>query len=81
MNLYLVTNTTAKIDQFDAMVVAATTPENAVKLHPAGVNGWQNEAITKVWTTDTTTALTCVHIGTAKRGTRTGILLASFNAG
>ena len=80
MNLYLVTNTTAKIDQFAAMIVAANTPEDAIRIHPAGVNGWQNEAIARVWTTDTT-ALTCVRIGTAKRGTRKGVVLASFNAG
>ena len=78
MNLYLVTNTIASYDQYDAMVVAAETPAQAMRIHPAGAGGWDNEPIHRVWGPRN---LTCERIGTAGKFIKAGVILASFKAG
>lgn len=67
MKLYLVTqNVMNGYDTYDAAVVAAHTPAAAKAMHPQGVPDEKVQA---------------ELIGTAKRGQKQELILASFNAG
>ena len=88
MNLYLLTQTeTVGYDTFDAMVVAAKSEDEARKIHPYNNSSlrpdedpWDEEPFFASWAL-TPEAVTVTLLGVAKRGTKAGIILTSFNAG
>ena len=76
MKLWLINRTDhVDYDEWDAAVVAAETEQQASDTHPNGVpthwGGWP----------DDTSLIEVTLIGTAKRGTKAGVICASFNAG
>ena len=73
MKLYLISqDRNCGYDSYDSAVVAATTPEKARLIIPGNdKDTWcKNEF-----------DVTVTEIGTAARGTKAGVILASFNAG
>lgn len=77
MKLFLLERTeTIDYDEYDSCVVCAKNEEEAKEisikeLHEDTFSGW----------TDNKSVISATEIGTAKRGTKVGIILASFNAG
>jgi hypothetical protein len=63
-------------DTYDSVVVAAHSEEEAKSIHPDYPDKWD-----KIYWADTPEQVTCTLIGTAVRGTKVGVILASFNAG
>lgn len=83
MNLYLISqDVNNDYDTYDSAVVAAKSEDEAKQLHPRGndekvsefdgMGGSTWAAIENVQ---------CIKIGTAVKGTKQGVILASFNAG
>ena len=76
MNLYLLSqNINNGLDTFDACVVAAPDSETAKNILPQGdryegCSGWAIPRHVKA-----------IKIGKTKKGTKQGVILASFNAG
>lgn len=63
-------------DTYDSCVVAAQSPAKAKAIHPSGTTDrkkWHN------WAHPSAIKVEC--IGTAKRGIKPGVIVASFNAG
>ena len=80
MKLFLLTQTKeVGYDTYDSVVVAAKSEELAKYIHPETYNK-------EPWTSDSGTwcskpsQVTVELIGTALRGTKPGVILASFNA-
>ena len=72
-------------DTHDSMVVAAKSIEAAVLIHPdqnclriGGVTPWTDSYNTWASSPD---KVTTTYLGTAKPGTKEGVILSSFNAG
>lgn len=82
MNLYLISQDVNNgYDTYDSAIVAASSEQAAKKIHPSG-NGQRTTK--KVRQYDSWAGLDDVHckfIGIAARGTKQGVILASFNAG
>ena len=77
MNLYLLTqDVLTGYDVYDSAVVAAESEEEAKGIHPCTILGWRSR---RDWCSieDVQVGL----IGKAKKGTQSGVILASFNAG
>lgn len=92
MNLYLISqDANNDYDTYDSAVVAAKSEDHARKAHPGGkatwIRGKWREGGSSHWHTwcmsDWTTPenVTVSLIGQAVRGTKAGVVLASFNAG
>jgi hypothetical protein len=96
MNLYLLTQTVNNnYDTFDSAVVAAETEKEALRIHPRNdreysslVHDWYREGTGgeryydgkySAWAPIDKVEVT--HLGTAKPGTKKGVICASFNAG
>ena len=82
MKLWLLTqNKNTGYDTFDAVVVAASTKEKAQAIAPDhSPNGTKRyEDVNGDWCQPEFVKAT--YLGKAKAGTKTGIILASFNAG
>jgi len=79
MNLYLVSRKGAcDYDQYSDAVVAAKTKKEAQLTHPSGrkgVNSWDKAS----WVRPEDVLVE--YIGKAKRGTKAGVVCASFHAG
>lgn len=66
-------------DTYDSAIVAAKTEEDAKKIHPSDDDDrWSGGNYDWV---DSPDKVTATLIGTAVRGTKRGVVLASFNAG
>jgi len=84
MKLYLISqNENASYDTYDAAVVAAPDEETAKLIHP---KSWQdNSLIVNSWGGDDWASgpqhVKVLLIGTAARGTKTGVILASSQHG
>lgn len=77
MKLYLLTQSTeTDYDTYDSCVVAAMSPILARKIHPSG----RDVGYSGTWPSDLS-LVTVTFLGTAKAFTKTGVVLASFNAG
>ena len=62
-------------DTFDSAIVAAMTKEEARNIHPSGGVDWSLDS----WCC--AEAVSVSFVGNAKKGTKKGVVLASFNAG
>ena len=74
MKLYLISRKgKVDYDEYNAIVVAAKTMKEAKLIHPNGKNnsGWVNSP----------DEVKAEYIGMAKKGTKSGVILASYNAG
>jgi hypothetical protein len=86
MKLYLISQTdNIGYDTHDSAVVAARDPTQAAQIHPYG-EGYEWNGNSWGGKTDYTWArkpasVTVEIIGTAKPGTKPGVIIASFNAG
>jgi hypothetical protein len=79
MNLYLIYQTkNTDYDTYDSAVVAAENPLSAQATHPSGREGEFND-YNHTWCNiqDVKVEL----LGKAKKGTKAGIIVVSFNAG
>jgi hypothetical protein len=88
MNLWLLSRTDdVSWDEYEAVVVAAESPQRAMEIHPDGnatFNGtdWRTaRGFTDGQTWADPNSLKVDFLGTAKPGTRAGVILASFRAG
>ena len=82
MNLYLISqDANDNYDTYDSAIVAARTKKEAQMIHPSGLyDNWDG----KTWEYGSWASFEDVNvelIGVAKKGTRKGIVLASYNAG
>lgn len=83
MKLYLITGRIKNkkaLDYYNSAVVAARTPEHARKIHPNGAVFGEAEH----WDKSTWCEITQVDVelvGSAIKGTKPGVICASFNAG
>ena len=77
MNLYkLVNKDDWGYDMYDSCIVVAKNEEDAIKIHPSGLNLDRD-----VWTRNPD-KISCTLIGRAVKGLKEGnIVIASFNAG
>lgn len=66
-------------DTYDSAVVAAPTARIARRIHPDSSTTLDGDSH-GTWVTDPD-LVTCRYLGRAKRGTRQGVICASFNAG
>lgn len=72
--LYLLTRKDiVKYDQYDAAVVCANSPKKAKETHPGNPKNYPT------WTN--LEFVDCHLVGIASKRTKTGVILASFNAG
>ena len=67
-------------DEYDSMIVAAKSEDEARKIHPSG-RGFLAPLFEDWVRLRHTNTLTVTLIGTALKGTESGVILASFNAG
>jgi len=91
MKLYLITQSANNgYDTYDSAVVAARTQEEARYTYPSEYYTWQegqwryHNGVLRDWApTDWAHPddVTVTYLGTAKRGTKAGVITASFNAG
>jgi hypothetical protein len=90
MILYLISQTAnTGYDTYDSAVVAAETPDEAIRIHPSGGMTWDEKregwawggtaAYDGAWTRPD--LVSCRQIGIADPGTGPGVICASFNAG
>lgn len=83
MKLWLISQTiNTDYDTYDSAVVAAETEEEARRTYPSGSpdKGWPDKlGMFPDWALPAD--VTAVEIGTAKEGTKPGVIIASFNAG
>ena len=78
MKLYLITQSKETgYDTFDSAVVAAKDEATAKTIHPGGQDSWGD--VCRSWC-KTPEAVVAELIGTAVKGTKQGLILASFNA-
>ena len=75
---YLTQNTNRGYDTYDSCVVAATSKRGAQKIRPDD-STWEKDHYNS-WA-DTPEQVNVEYLGIAKEGTKTGVILASFNAG
>lgn len=78
MKLYLISAATKGYDVYSDAVVAATSPKQASMIHPRGCH--IDEDHYGSWV-KSPSEVTVELIGTAKRGTKQGVICASFHAG
>jgi len=79
MNLYLLTqDVETGWDTYDSVVVAALTEEQAKKIHPSGDDAWGYYG--GCWP-KSPESVDAKLIGKAVKGTPSGVILSSFNAG
>lgn len=75
MKIYKITRTDeVGYDDYDSAIVAADSKDVAIRITPGWVNsygGWP----------DNLELISVEYIGKAKKGTKTGVILASYNAG
>jgi len=76
MKLYLIEASCSWYDSYNSAIVAAKDEEDAKTIHPDGSAGWS----TQTWV-DKPEQVTATLVGTPIRGTKRGVILASFNAG
>lgn len=77
MKLWLLTQTDNRgYDTYDACIVAEDTEEKAKQIHPSFSGDWGSGT----WANSPESVKVSI-IGTAKKGTTAGVILASFNAG
>lgn len=76
MNLYQLTYPGAEWDQYNGCVVAAEDENAARRIHP---KGYENTTFTWEWCAPEEVVV--VLIGTACEGTKSGVILASYQAG
>ena len=92
MKLFYISRTDAtSYDEYDSAVVAAETEQDAQKTHPAGEYEWNEETERWVRKSDRRSSdwgewldpkkVEVEYIGEAKKGTKAGVICASFNAG
>lgn len=86
MKLWLISAGTHGYDVYDDAVVAAETRSIAKTIHPDGepeaVGLRHNDEHYWEYTwVSTPNEVDCIYLGTAKRGTKRGVICASFNAG
>jgi hypothetical protein len=75
MKLYRISQTTNQdYDTFDSAVVSARNEDEARNMHPSGPGAG-------LWTWTDPAHVTVELIGTATRGTKAGVIVASYNAG
>ena len=83
MNLYLLDRTDdVGYSEFDSMVVAARSEEEALTFHPYNGmfgNDWKDTSEYPSWTTPE--YITITQIGTTKYIKRSSVVITSFNAG
>jgi hypothetical protein len=93
MKLYLVSqDVCGGYDSYDSMVVAARSPEEAIRISPCGTRVWSE--VCSCWTysdgrearrygdwPNNLIGIRAELIGSAVKGTKAGLILASFNAG
>jgi hypothetical protein len=65
-------------DTYDSAIVAAISRQKARLIHPAGYETWPPSAGT--WVVDPA-QVKVEYVGVAARGTKPGVVIASFNAG
>lgn len=75
---YLTQSDESGYDTYDSCIVAANSEVEAKQFHPGGATGWKYSGRSWAKSPDTVDA---VVIGTAIKGTKAGVVLASFNAG
>jgi len=82
MNLYLISqDVNENYDTYDSAIVAAKTNKEARMIHPSDLyDNWDGKA-EKYGSWASFEDVKAKLIGTAKKGTRKGIVLASYNAG
>lgn len=84
MFLYVLSQTRVRgYDTYDSCVVAAASPAAAKKIHPRGDvfgAGDRSSWSGSTWA-DSPDDVTCTRIGTAKPGTKPGVIVTSFNPG
>lgn len=82
MNLYLITqNQNNGYDTYDSAVIAAPNEQTARVMDPATgeeISDWHD--IFSTWC-NSADKVTVTHIGKAVKGTKQGVICASFNAG
>ena len=79
MNLYLLTqDEETGYDTYDSVVVAALSEEQAKKMHPSGDDAWGYWS--GCWPANPENVEVKL-IGKAVKGTVSGVILSSFNAG
>ena len=79
MNLYLLTqDIETGYDTFDSVVVAALTETDAKSIHPYGDDAWGYWS--GCWP-KSPESVSVKLIGNAVKGTPSGVILSSFNAG
>lgn len=80
MNLYKISqDDNQDYDTYDSAIVAADSAQEAQQIHPgtfSRLSSWDSSS----WTSKPE-RVSVELIGTAVEGTRTGVILASFNAG
>ena len=81
MNLYRLSQTdNCDYDTYDSCVVAAKSEEDAKSIHPSGHDNISDDYRSYDWV-DKPSLITCELIGAAVKGTKRGVICASFNAG
>lgn len=82
MKLYLLrANGVGGLDTYHGCVVAAKSNEEARKIHPSGDEMlWGGGRYGPTWARSPED-VTATCIGTARKGTRPGVILAAFHAG
>lgn len=79
MNIYLLTQDDEfGYDTYDSVVVAAKTEEDAKSIHPCTILGW--DSFGGSWPKNPE-SIDVKLIGKAIKGTPSGVILSSFNAG
>ena len=84
MNIYLLEQSVnSGYDTYDSVVVAAPSPEEAVKIPPAGnyIPDTEGNFPNNYSWADNIYQVTVELIGKAKPNTKAGVILGSFNAG
>ena len=77
MNVYLLTQNKVKgYDTYDSCVVIAENEEDAKTIHPSFFGNWDFSSWCKK-----PSQVKAKFIGTAKEGSKRGVVCASFNAG
>lgn len=79
MKLWLISQTVNKgCDVYDSAIVAALNATQARHIHPDGEGQWDDHDST--WAYDPSQVMVKL-VGEALKGTPSGVILASFNAG
>ena len=81
MNLYLISQSVNKgYDTYDSAVVCAKSAKEAQRTHPSG-SPMYTATKPDIWAWCSPEAVEVELIGKAKKGTKKGVICASFNAG